>query len=280
MRWWYGSIGILALLLSQCDVVEQPYSVPLEGGADTTQAVVQRVLIEDYTGFLCGNCVAASEVAQALKEQYPERVVVMAIHAGFFATPTPDHPQDYRTETGEQWFKFFGIDKLGNPNGMVNRTEFQGKRILGPSEWAAAALQLMQQQPPLDLRLRTDYDSVARKVTIYVTATYLQDQTADNYLGVYVTEDSVIGFQLDYRRNPPEIEDYVHQHMLRGAVIGPWGKPLSQQPIPAGTIIRDTLVTTLDTAWKAAHCSIIAFVHQYPTTYRILQVAEADVVGK
>ncbi len=278
MRYWIVSIAVLLGFGIACDEINAPYSVPLEGGADTTEAVVQRVLIEDYTGFLCGNCVEASEIAQALKDQYPDRVVVMAIHAGFFATPTPDHPEDYRTPTGEEWFKFFGIDKLGNPNGMVNRREFQGKRVLGPSEWAAAALQVMQQQPVVDLRLKTQYDEATREAKIFVEAKYLEAQAADNYLGVYVIEDSVVGFQLDYRRNPPEIEDYVHQHMLRKAVVGPWGIPVSSGPIAAGSRFRDTLRVTLDTAWRAEHCSVVAFIHRYPTTYEILQVAEAKIV--
>lgn len=278
-RWVVLKIVCSAFLLLSwgCDIVEEPYSLPLVPSDTGQTARIQRILIEDYTGFQCGNCPEASEIANGLKMQYPERIVVLSVHAGFFAEPTKEHPEDYRTTIGEEWNSFFGIDRLGYPNGMVNRQEFQGKRVIRPSEWPQAVLQLLDHTPPLDLRLRANYDSLTRRVTVFVEAEYYEDQDPDNYLGVYIVEDSVIGYQLDYRRTPPDVEDYVHRHMLRSGITGAWGIPVSQQPISAGTVYRDTLSAILDPEWKAHHCSIVAFVHKYPSGYQVLQVTEVPV---
>src|SRR5687768_4725486 len=80
---------VYSIYLSSCDKVKDPYSTTLDGGGDTTATVVKvrKVLLEEYTGHRCGNCPPAAVTAQTLKSTYGERLVVMTVHAGFFAEP-------------------------------------------------------------------------------------------------------------------------------------------------------------------------------------------------
>jgi len=75
-------IGIVTgtVLVPSCDIVEEPYLVPV-GGNDTNthDTNVRKVLLEDYTGQKCPNCPEAAEVAHSLLEIYGEQVVVIAV---------------------------------------------------------------------------------------------------------------------------------------------------------------------------------------------------------
>src|SRR5690606_27366869 len=92
----------------------------------------RKALLEDYTGHTCGNCPAAAESAHQLAEQYGDKLVLMAVHAGFFSRlKNPDYLTSYTTSVGNDWdgSKGFGVSAVGNPNGMVNRKAYDGSLI-------------------------------------------------------------------------------------------------------------------------------------------------------
>jgi hypothetical protein len=78
---------VAVLLATGCDVISPPYTEESPADTGTAGAFVQKVLLEDYTGFRCGNCPEAHERAQELQARYPGRVILMSVHAGFFARP-------------------------------------------------------------------------------------------------------------------------------------------------------------------------------------------------
>jgi hypothetical protein len=65
---------VAALLATGCDVISPPYTEESPADTGTAGAFVQKVLLEDYTGFRCGNCPEAHERAQELQARYPGRV--------------------------------------------------------------------------------------------------------------------------------------------------------------------------------------------------------------
>ncbi|MFN5378805.1 MAG: hypothetical protein ACK5BQ_08575, partial [Ignavibacteria bacterium] len=98
--------GLLSLVLISCDVVNAPYEKNPKDPSDTllkdTSTVItrtgalQNVLLEDYTGQLCGNCPEAAEIADRLYKVNGGRVIVTAIHAGIFAKKElPDYQYDF-----------------------------------------------------------------------------------------------------------------------------------------------------------------------------------------
>lgn len=277
------------LVLTSCDVVDAPYEKNPEPPYDTvlkdTSTVVvrtgglQNVLLEDYTGHTCVNCPAAADVAKGIYEKNKSRVAVVAIHAGPFAKPeAPDYPADHRTEVGEALDALFRISRVGNPNGLVNRTRYNTKFVLGVTSWEAATNALLAQGPKLDLSLSHTYFPEKRTIVATVDATYLQPGENDYSLCVWITEDSIVGDQADNRRNPSHVKDYVFEHMLRASMNGTFGDSLTSEIKPIGSSIKKTVRYTIpETAtWSLDKCELVAFVirRKDDQTREVLQVVK------
>lgn len=261
------------LVLTSCDVVDTPYEknpvVPVDTVLKDTSTVVvrtgglQNVLLEDYTGHTCVNCPAAADVAKDIYTKNPERVALVAVHAGPFAKPEPpDYAADYRTEAGEALDAVFRISRVGNPNGLVNRTRYNTKLVLGVTNWEPATNALLSQQPAVDLALSHTYYAAKRTIVATVQATYVKPGENDYSVCVWITEDSIVGDQADNRRNPSHVKDYVFEHMLRVSMNGTFGDSLTQELKPAGSTVTKTIRYTLPetAAWRLDKCELIAFV--------------------
>ncbi|MCS6965844.1 MAG: Omp28-related outer membrane protein [Candidatus Kapabacteria bacterium] len=273
-------LAVVAWLLwfvASCDIVQPPYRETPTQGPDTAQVTV---LLEDYTGFRCGNCPEANERAEELRQLYGGRLIVMSVHAGFFARPTaPPYTYDFRNPVAEELDRFFGISRAGNPNGMVNRLGYPNNHILGKHAWASAVAAALQRSAPLHLTLQAVMDTTARTVQISVAIRYVEPGTPDHSLALYVVEDSVVQYQLDYRRTPPDVPNYVHRFVLRDGVRGAWGEQLHPTGAPAGTELQRQYTYRFpeQADWNPRRCSIIAVVHRYGTTYEIVQAAIAPL---
>ena len=124
---------LLPLLFSSCDKVKDPYGVKSNGGG-TPAAKVRKVLLEDYTGHLCTNCPPAAQTAQTIKGIYGNRLVIMAVHAGFYAQVNPaPYGYDFTTAIGDIYLNQFGISN--NPIGMVNRRGYPANHLKNYSDW-------------------------------------------------------------------------------------------------------------------------------------------------
>jgi len=271
-------LGVLALVAS-CDVVEKPYTETPVGPVDTA-SVKQNVLIEDYTGHTCGNCPAAADLAKQIQSGYgADRVIVVAVHAGSFAEPHVDYPMDLRTPDGDNLDKTFRVSRVGNPNGMVNRVTHNGKLIIGKDDWSTVTRDLLNQKPLVNVSMVHTYDSTTRTINAVISVKYLQAGTADYNLVALLTESEIEGDQTDYRVVPSHIHNYVFEHVLRVAMNGVWGEPLSSTPVSAGTTITKTISYTIpsDRTWNPKKCHLVAYVHRYNTIKDVLQVVSKDL---
>src|SRR5258705_4328893 len=82
------------VLFSSCDKVDPPYTQTNSvGGPNTSDTVFRKILIEDYTGFKCGNCPAAAAVLYGqLRPLYGEELISIGVHASpgnTFTEPSP-----------------------------------------------------------------------------------------------------------------------------------------------------------------------------------------------
>lgn len=268
--WWV--VGWLAVVvgLSACETVEAPYidkNAPLTCedtlGATGAFDSQRRVLLEEYTGFLCGNCPAAHRTAQELKGQYGERLITVSVHAGVLAQPDAQYPTDYRTTTGNELDNTFGISQQGVPRGMVNRAPFQGVVGLKRERWQQAIDEQLAQAPGVELRLTHRFAPESRRVLVRLDVRYPRAQpSAEDLLTVYVVEDSVVGVQKQY--NPDTTyQAYPHRYMLRGTLNGTFGQSLDSPGgggIPAGAVLTRYLCGTLDPAWNPDHMYLVAVV--------------------
>ena len=270
----------LALVIVSCDIVEPPYTE--DGGKPPvdTSKYTRNVLLEDYTGARCGNCPRAAKLAASLQEHYGDRLVVVAVHAGYYAKPKGDkYSYDFRTDEGNEYDDFFGISKVGNPNGMISRTDYPTDHIKNEGKWDAAIHQIIDDKPRLIIDLDGEIDTTAMKISVNYDIKYLQDGSPSDNLVILIVEDSVIKYQTDYSKNPPDIPDYVHMHVLRGSFTGAWGNPLNSQGIAKGDEFKNTITYSIpaEKDWVPKNLSVVAYVHDNGNSYEVYQVEKAHL---
>ncbi len=284
-------------LLVSCDKVDAPYVIrnaPVDTAAcpvpefPAVTAHFKHVLLEDYTGHTCPNCPRAGLIARDLKEQYKDSLVVIAVHAGWFANVNAGDPvwnYDFRTAQGTAWDDFFKVGNLGNPNGMVCRKGYpENKQVAKPSAWADGVKSALTEAPLMDLQLITEYSAADDKLCVHVKTSFPESLTGRGLnLSVVLTEDSIV--QAQYNGDAtvgttPYILDYVHMHVMRGAVNGTWGTPvLSKDNTSSAPVINTFQVHFTGfnpNAMVPKNCHVVAFVYDIDTK-EVLQAAETAV---
>jgi hypothetical protein len=288
----------VVFVIASCDKVTEPYVVhnqPVDTSAcpapqfPAVTVHYKRALLEDYTGHDCPNCPRAGLIASDLKEQYKDTLVVMAVHAGFFARTSTSNPllaYDFRTTAGTDWDAFFKISAVGNPNGMVNRIGYPNdQQVLSPSAWANAVKTTIAQAPLMDLQLITEYNAADDKLCIHTKTSFIHPVTGRSLnLTVAIIEDSIVAPQKN--SDPlvgavPNINSYVHMHVLRGTVNGTNGTPVLLKENTSGAPIVKSYPVHLTgfnlNAMITKNCHVIAFIYDADTK-EVLQAAETKVV--
>jgi hypothetical protein len=259
-----------------------PYKDIVVTPVDPSHKYVQKVLIEDYTGIYCGNCPRAADKAKELHDLYKDRIVIMGVHVGFFATPKPGRNHyDFRTETGTALDKLFDLENSGLPKGMINRMGFTTKQHAIPdADWGSKTSVIVEQSPAVGISLKPEFDITNKTLKLEAVTEFLKNVEPDSYLAIYLVEDSIVQYQYDKEKSPSDIPDYVHMHVLRDAVNSTWGDQLSTTAITAGQVFKKNYTYTIPEGkdWKPEHMKIIAYVHRYNSTYEVLNVEEVEVM--
>jgi len=276
-----ATLIVLIAFLTSCDIVEEPYLKENTGGGGGGDNV-QKVLLEDYTGHDCVNCPSAAVEAEDLQEIYGDQLIVIAVHAGWFARPIPAEPSldvYYGTPAGETWLTFFNA--IANPVGLVNRTQSSpGNYLVEVGEWGSTIDAQVNKEPEAEMTIENLFNNDTKKLETKVTTQFFNSQTDAFNLLVCVTQDSIINGQKNNDESvgeTPLIEDYVFMHMLRGSLNGDWGELLSEDPIEGGTDYDKTYSVTFPDEWIPKNCHVVAFVYNEETK-TIVQVEEAAVL--
>jgi thiol-disulfide isomerase/thioredoxin len=241
---------LAAIILMACDKIKHP-AIATEVAVGTNfitksnQSVsnFRKVMLEDYTGPYCGNCPPAAIVAASLEAQYTSSLVVIAVHAGFYAWPHGvNYPGTYTTSVGEDWdgtSSGFGVSAAGNPNGLINRKNYGGSGLIQAySKWAGTIATALQDPLIIKLDVTTKYDTSARALNTEVLANFRTTYTNNINISLIITEDKIIGNQNDYSKEPKLVTNYEFNHMLRAGINGSWGTLLRNAPVTTNDTIR------------------------------------------
>ena len=283
-------VVILFIFLSgiySCDIVSDPFdhTTPDNNGdlcPDDSFPVINAhrvVLVEDYTGHRCTACPQAAIAATKLEQTFGDSVIIMALHANFFATVhTPDYPENFKTPAGDAYDTQFGFASW--PNGLVNRKDYPNNtHIKSYGSWAAEVSQLLKTPLEAELQLKGHYNNTDSSICISTQTKFLTTALpAGTYkLCLLLTQDSIIAPQLD---GTARIPDYVHMHMLRDNITPVWGDTLITGSITPTPVIKKyqykIKANYNGIACKEKDCRIIAFVYDN-ATYRILQAQELKI---
>ncbi len=270
-------LPLFALLTFQsCDEVEAPYKeeIIVVGGD-------RKVLVEDYTGHKCGNCPRAAKALHDLKDVYGDRLIIMTVHAGGFATvfppSAPYFTYDFRTPEGTELDTDFGISAIGNPNGMVNRRQVNGNYVLSSTSWLGEISSVLGDASPAPVKIEIEntFDATSRTLQTEINSEFVNSLGGAHKLCVFLVEDSIINWQKDYDASPEDIPDYVHRDVLRTSMNGTYGDAITNTT--AGTIDTKNYSKTLDASWNENNMKVISFVYN-EVTKEIIQVEEHEVI--
>lgn len=271
-------VPLVVILFSSCDKITTPYALAKHGNiVDTvldldTVVPIKRVLLEDYTGHTCQNCPAAAAIAHNQEAVYNGKLIVLAVHAGYYAIPgTGEFAADFRTTAGEQWNTDFQI--IAYPSGMIDRSEFDGQQVLGSEVWVSDIASIINQTPPLIMIMTNSYDSTSRTVKSYIYSKFLQSLSGSYTITVCVMEDNIISAQ---DSSNTIIHDYNFRDVMRGAVNGTYGEVLTNSVDPTLTYLGRFSIS-INTSWVAKNCWILAFVSKSDTK-EILQAIKKRVI--
>ncbi len=278
------------LTVTACDIIEAPYrenvfQLPADEQCVLDAAALEpfpagtsierKVLLEEITGHQCGNCPEESDKAYDFYlNQQPGKVVLVYLHAGFYANikPADKYTTDFTTpEALDLDAEFNGI---GYPFGMVDR---QFSNPGNASTWINNANQRLQLPAEAGIRIFNCYNVDSAKLTTVVDVKYLADATDQEYLALYLVEDKVKDWQKDYRYNPSDLPDYTHHNVLRGSINGVWGQPLTTEVVKNGDRFTVSASYDIPSDYLVEHCKVVAFVHRFDTK-EVRQVEEAAII--
>lgn len=234
------------------DSIPQPVEVDSLWDAPV-EPVESRVLIEDHTGQKCPNCPDAARLIHTFQLSYGERIVPVAIHSQMQGIM---EPEGLGNELGNTYYKYWKMEY--KPAGLVNRLDGGDGRVLDKTIWDFAVTYALSMETPLDIRVKArqqDDDPTKADVDVKVICTR-EGQSASGRLQVWITEDGIIAEQDDMGKH---IADYEHNHVLRAAVNGDWGEPVSVSGLADAQEFSYT--ATLKPEWQARNLSIVAFVY-------------------
>jgi len=236
------------------------------------------LLIESFTGHHCPNCPSGAVVIDNIVGNYENQIIVASIHTFYFGRPTLNFPVDYRIEAGiviDQWFE---MESFGLPACMINRSGYMtGNHRLHPEGLQDKINFLINEDPLIDIVIDLSYESTSRSLNIVISMIVIEEVQEEILLSVFITENGLVSKQRNNNPNigpTPEIEDYVHKHVLRAFVNDNWGDVISDGNIPLthGTNITKEYNYTVPQSWNEDHCAIIAYIYS-GNTYEILQAS-------
>lgn len=283
LKIFFPLLIIFSLFILSCDKIDKPYLKKLDKDTPDPGDETRKILLEEFTGHKCPNCPEGSQIAQDLGVIYGEQLILVSIHAGFFAKPDQAglYTADFRTTGGTAYNDYFGVQSY--PSGMVNRKEYTGKLSLSKDEWEPAINELFQCPVQAKIEITPNYNAQNRHLEITTETTFLEDLTGTFSLCTYIIENNVVAPQKNDNEElgpSPDWEDYVHNHLLRLVVNGTWGEPVNDgQSITPNETYESGCIIALNENWVADNCYIVSYVYNNDTK-EVIQAEEHKVVDQ
>jgi len=250
-------------------------------------AANKNAVLEELTGINCQYCPDGHKRAQEIKDANPGRVILVNVHAGGYASGTPN----LKTTDGDLLDPFF--NPSGYPAGAVQRTPHSSDMTAiatGRGNWAGQVSTVLSAASPVNVALNATVDASTREVTVTVEVFYTSPFTAgtNHYLNVGILQNNFEGPQVGSALNPTAVlpnGNYLHQHIFRGYINtgGTWGQSIAAS---SAGVITQTYTYTLPaningTPLEIGQLEFFAIVHaghNAATTSQIFTGAETTPI--
>jgi len=255
-----------------------------------SSSVVKNLLLEDYTGFKCTNCPDAHEVADEIRTDHGDQVIVMSMHvSSSFAEPEPGavfpepFSQDFRTEAGETYVSQFGIAAL--PSGIINRRKFDNQLPVSFEAWPGAVDGVIDEPGQVGIEIgNVTFDGDT--LDVFCEIEFIEDLEGQFYVSMHLVEDEVVSAQIN---GGSTILDYVQKDVYRGALNGTFGDSLKTDPEDLDLFLVEghyflpgtsTTPNVPNPQIEMGDCHVVVFVYKLDEAeneYEIFQVVKKDV---
>ena len=260
-------IALFAILQS-CDKVEEPY---VKEGTFVWNG--RKIIVYDFTGHKCGNCPSAHRTISGLIDTYGDAVVPIAIHCTWFANPTsnPEDPfgYDFRTDVGDilggryPATGYYGAFNL--PTGLVNN--ILPESLSPHNSWATEIAALISSYPEYLISIDGNYNDTDSTINCDIEIETNIINARNLSLTVYIIEDHIEQWQTDYSLEESDVEDYIHQHVLRGGMNGAFGEIIKDNTnsTAVGDLLSKSYSLKKGDDWDILNCIVVAFVYDNET---------------
>jgi len=272
--------GSLFFIISACEEVgpainfiETTYTTYIET-PETPQDKV--VLIEDFTGAACPNCPDGHIAVADVIANYPNKIIAIAEYN--FPSDPLYIEQNMVTSESLDLNGYLGPVSAW-PAIFIDRKDFGADGDLEelPANVAASAAEQVTLTAPVNLYIENTFDNVSRTLTVSVKVKYTSTVILPNNLSIVLTESNIIAAQIDDNAGG-EVEDYVHNHVLRKTLTFFSGDALPEENV-AGRVYEFEYTYALPANWNADNMYAIAFVHNFEADNKeILQSTEREIV--
>jgi len=277
---YYSTITLFILIffLSGCDKIDNP----MKEGVSVWNG--RKIVIYDFTGHRCGNCPNAHRLIDDLTKSYGEAIVPIAIHCNNLAelgTDLSKFQYDFRTEIGA----YYGggssdggfYELIGIPTGLVNNLSKTEVKSVGT--WPESTAKFITTYPEYLIEIEPGFSPSDNDIFCNVTVTTNINNSRNLSLLVFLLEDNIITWQKDYNENfnngNEDIQNYVHNHVLRSGFNGPWGDIIkdNNNETSVGDEYNKSYSLKASSNWEVDNCSIVAFVYDTDTK----EVLQAEI---
>ena len=234
--------------------------------SNVPSAAVKKVLLFDVTGVRCNNCPKAAVLAKSLASSNSGRIEVVALYP---KTPTSlTYPwsgfDTMSTIEAEQIATAMGgITSL--PLGAVDQVAFNGSKLLNTSDWGAAVTSQLAKTSPINITLKSTWKSADGKARVEIKAVANSALTANYKWVVAITESKVKSKQSDQDAPGGVVDDYYHEHALRGVVGSTLGSDINTAAVSAGYVREKHFYVVPKAKWNAINCDVVVWVYNVDT---------------
>jgi Outer membrane protein Omp28 len=244
---------IIALLSVSCSDTNVFYSeIPVDSSVDAPPVSGQfkkNVLIEDYTGTWCGNCIRVSYGIEKVFEK-TDKAIVIAIH------------------NGNDPYNFIGIQPLKDLISPNNPLELPQARLNRTITWTSPDTNYQQVKNLTSnncaLGLAMNSTVAEGMINLDVKVKFIQNYS-NLKLVVYVLENKLIynqeNYSTYYGNIPPHHTtlNFEHNHVLRAPLTNLLGNPITQSSFDQ-TITANYSVAIPSNIANVNNMSFVAFV--------------------
>jgi len=232
-------------LFAACDDIEQADRL-----IDVERVHSEKVvLITEFSGQRCVNCPDGALIIHNVMEQYPGKVVAIAMHPPLATSFTnPIGPDIVRAQIANDYYSYYGNPAVF-PCAAIDFGSINDNR----STWATGIVNAMSNQvPPASLFINPVYDENSKKITATCTVNFTENVSTDVSLVMWVLEDGIVGPQV----TPSGMErQYVFNHILRASMNGTWGENIGS-PYSIGDTKDVTAEIEVSDKWNPENLTI------------------------